>query len=329
MHIWYLEDWKKNIDLTAENHRCGLRLRFDANIDSSVRIFCKKFAKWLRREFFFPIRVSVYVKSEYRIKARDGEYVVGTFFRPADYSTEPYIRLAAGDYQELREKRGEEQAMWAILRSFAHELTHYFQHINGLSLTRIGEERQATLYSDYILWDYDEYLKNGEHIKQSKNIWQSYAWEKNIDLTREEHRIGLRLRFDRNIDCEVRKACKEFAVFLRREFFFPIRIVIYIKNALKTKNVEYDKVSSTFWRIEDDYTLEPHICVVLGNYADLCTRWGRDRVLIKILTTIAYELTHYFQWINSLHLTPIGKERQATRYAKQILDNYAKTREHQ
>ena len=47
-----------------------------------------------------------------------------------------------------------------------------------------------------------------------------------------------------------------------------------------------------------------------------------------ILLTIAHELTHYFQWINALKLTPIGQERQATKYARYILDEYAETREH-
>lgn len=46
------------------------------------------------------------------------------------------------------------------------------------------------------------------------HIWTIDDWEKNIDLTREGHRTGLRLRFDKDIDSEVRRACKEFAVFL-------------------------------------------------------------------------------------------------------------------
>ena len=53
------------------------------------------------------------------------------------------------------------------------------------------------------------------------HIWTLDNWEKNIDLTREGHRSGLRLRFDKGTDDEVRRACKEFAVFLRKEYFFP------------------------------------------------------------------------------------------------------------
>lgn len=130
-------------------------MRIDKDVDATVRVFCLDFAKWLRKEFRFPVRVNVYVKKDYRIKAKDGDMVVGTFWRPAENSSYPYIRLATGDYYELVEDRGEENAMWAILASFAHELTHYYQHINDLQLTLIGEERQANAYTKRILKAYD------------------------------------------------------------------------------------------------------------------------------------------------------------------------------
>lgn len=160
------------------------------------------------------------------------------------------------------------------------------------------------------------------------HIWTIDDWEKNIDLTREGHRTGLRLRFDKDIDSEVRRACKEFAVFLRREYFFPIRIVVYIRNVKKLIAMDGDKVYGTFWSMYDDYNIEPHIRVAAGDYTDLCHKWGKDSALTAILSTIAHELTHYFQWINALKLIPIGQERQATNYARYILDEYAETREH-
>ena len=70
--------------------------------------------------------------------------------------------------------------------------------------------------------------------------------------------------------------------------------------------------------MEDDYTVEPYIRVAAGDYLDLCEKWGKDSALTAILLTIGHELTHYFQWINALELTPIGMERQATKYARSI-----------
>lgn len=160
------------------------------------------------------------------------------------------------------------------------------------------------------------------------HIWTIEDWERNIDLTREGHRTSLRMRFDKDVDGEVRRACKEFAVFLRREYFFPIRIVVYIKNKSKITAMDGDKVYGTFWSIEDDYTVEPYIHVAAGDYNELCAKWGKESALTAILLTMAHELTHYFQWINSLKLTPIGQERQATKYARYVLDEYAETRDY-
>ena len=160
------------------------------------------------------------------------------------------------------------------------------------------------------------------------HIWTIEDWEQNINLERTGHRTGLRLRFDKNIHPEVRRACKEFAKFLRKEYFFPIRINVYIKATERIKAMDGDIVYGTFWRIDDDYTVEPHARVAAGDYLKLCDKWGKDSALTAILVTIAHELTHYFQWINNIQLTPIGIERQATNYSNYILEEYAETREH-
>ena len=76
------------------------------------------------------------------------------------------------------------------------------------------------------------------------------------------------------------------------------------------------------------YTVEPYMLLAAGNYNDLCKKRGKDDALAAILFVMAHELTHYFQWINSLKLTPIGQERQATKYAGYLLDEYAETRDH-
>ena len=156
MHIWTLDRWKDNIDLNEKLCRDGLRVRVEKGVDKEVRRSCIEFTRWLRKEYCFPIRVVIYIKKAPYIKAMDGDYVVGTFFRPFDYYTEPYIRVATGDYKDLCCKWGKESALTAILLTIAHELTHYFQWINNILLTSIGEERQATRYSRIILDEYAE-----------------------------------------------------------------------------------------------------------------------------------------------------------------------------
>ena len=156
MHIWTLDKWEKFYNISDSKHRTGARLKFDKDVDPEVKRACKEFLIWLRKEYFFPIRVPIYVKAAEQIKAKDGEMVSGTCFLPFDMHKEPYIRISAGDYYELKNKRGKDNALAAILGSIAHELTHYFQWVNGLEYTLIGEERQATQYVRYILYEYAE-----------------------------------------------------------------------------------------------------------------------------------------------------------------------------
>ena len=111
------------------------------------------------------------------------------------------------------------------------------------------------------------------------HIWTIENWEQNIDFMEEGHRTGFRLRFDSGIDPEVRRACKEFAAFLRKEYFFPLRVVAYIKNKKKIRAMDGDLVYGTFWSMEDDYTVEPYIRVAAGDYLDLCDKWGKDSAL--------------------------------------------------
>lgn len=157
-HIWRETKWRKFLDENWTIRKTGIYLRFDKSVDPDVKKCYMAFVKWLRKEFVFPLRLNVYVKDTYFIKARDGDMVVGTFWRPPIGDSYPYMRLAVGDYTELVSERGSENAMWALLECFAHEMTHYFQCINDLDLTLIGEERQAKRYSIMILEEYDQYL---------------------------------------------------------------------------------------------------------------------------------------------------------------------------
>ena len=157
MHLWHLCEYRKN-DKLCQLPAAGLRLHIEKGVDPDIRKAFLGFAQWLRKEFFFPVRVNVYIKKAYRIQAKDGELVVGTFWESFAYNAYPYIRLATGDYEELKENRGEKQALLSILHSFAHELSHYYQHINALPQTPRGRERQATYYATKIVEAYQDHI---------------------------------------------------------------------------------------------------------------------------------------------------------------------------
>lgn len=160
MNIWKSTNWKKNKELCCSQVRSGLRLRFQKGIDNNVRRACIDFCIWLRKEFYFPIRVVIYFKSSYYIKAIDGTLVSATIFEPYKKNVEPYIKIATGDYQDLLYENGEDDALAAVIGSIIHELTHYFQWINGIHLSDTGYEIQASHYIKKIL---GEYAKTREH----------------------------------------------------------------------------------------------------------------------------------------------------------------------
>ncbi len=159
MHIWTINKWEKNLK-DIENRRVGLYFRFEKTVNPEVREACIRFAKWLRYEYYFPLRVPVYVKAKKSVKTKTGENVIGIFFEPFSCLDEPYIKIAVGDYDELKKEIGRDAALATILCSIAHEITHYYQWINNIQLTEIGRERQATQYSRFIV---DEYSTTCEH----------------------------------------------------------------------------------------------------------------------------------------------------------------------
>ncbi|PJN91482.1 hypothetical protein [Bacillus sp. mrc49] len=111
--------------------RSGLRIRCKKGVHPEVRTVCLNFGRWLRKNMDFPIRVVVYLKSDYQIENRKTkEYVAATFFAPYDKDVEPYIRIATGDYDERIQDRGKVDALYAMLDTFAHEIIHYQQWIN-------------------------------------------------------------------------------------------------------------------------------------------------------------------------------------------------------
>ncbi|MGE6594039.1 hypothetical protein ACQKFU_32060 [Bacillus mycoides] len=65
MHIWTLTNWQKHYNLEEKSHRTGLQLKFDKDVDPEIRRAIKEFCKWLRQEYFFPVRVPVYTLNLY------------------------------------------------------------------------------------------------------------------------------------------------------------------------------------------------------------------------------------------------------------------------
>jgi hypothetical protein len=95
----------------------------------------------------------VYIKKDYQIKTLDTKEMVSATFFPYDKDVEPYIRVATGDYLELVSERGEEDAVFAILNSMAHEIIHYQQWIEDRDFDEDEAENTSTILVDnYYDW---------------------------------------------------------------------------------------------------------------------------------------------------------------------------------
>lgn len=160
MNLWLKTDWKNLIDTSLPSYRSGIRLKFDKGVDAEVKRAIKEMIIWLKSLYFFPVRIPIYIKNTYRVQTKDHDQVCGKFFGPYDMRQEPYICIATGDYKELLKEWGKDDALASILATVLHELTHYFQWINGVQTTERGLEWQATFYKNRILSEYSNTRDN-------------------------------------------------------------------------------------------------------------------------------------------------------------------------
>lgn len=153
------------------------------------------------------------------------------------------------------------------------------------------------------------------------NLWTKENWKKVLNYPDNQYRHGLRLRFDTDVNNDLKEQCKVFAIWLRQKFFFPIRVPIYFKNKKKLLCKDGDLAFGTCF-LPYSYDVEPYIRIAVGDYDELCAEWGKTEATLAVLKTISHELSHYFQWLNNEHLTSSQEERQAKYYANYILRLY-------
>ena len=108
--------------------RTGLRIR-GARGHPHVKQALIRYARWLRTQLEFPIRVPAYLLPGEHVRTMHGDLASASIFLPWDREVEPYIRIATGDSPRLRRERGRDDALAAYLCSLSHEVVHYRQWI--------------------------------------------------------------------------------------------------------------------------------------------------------------------------------------------------------
>lgn len=129
--------------------RSGMWIRGERG-HPAVRAALIRYARWLRCQFTFPVRVPVYLLPSSKVVTMHGERVSASIFLPWDRTVEPYIRIATGDFPELCRHHGRDNALAAFLTSLSHEVLHHRQWIDtGRSWERGVATRAKRLVQAY------------------------------------------------------------------------------------------------------------------------------------------------------------------------------------
>ncbi len=186
----------------------------------------------------------------------------------------------------------------------------------GFKILTNNQDPQNIILPVESIWNFKEVIMGVWNVScKSKEQFQLFK------------RSGLRLRFDKAVDADVKCACKEFCIWLRKNYAFPIRIPVYIKHKEFIKACDGECVSATFFG-PYNYNEEPYIRVAVGDYPVDVQIYGKDNALAFILHSIAHELTHYFQWINKIQLPEDKEETQACKLATIIVHKYERSKKH-
>lgn len=160
-----------------------------------------------------------------------------------------------------------------------------------------------------------------------RKLWESDNWQQCLQNISKDRISGLRTRFAEGIDPEIRRASIEFCRWLRKNYEFPIRVIIYFKKEEYVLTKEGLR-SSAIFSSPYDKSREPHIKIATGDLKEIALDCGEENALGALLCTIAHELSHYYQWLKDYDLTSSKCERQARYYGLEISYDYADTRDY-
>ena len=133
---------------------------------------------------------------------------------------------------------------------------------------------------------------------------------------------GIYLRFSKGVDKELREIIMLFVYWLRCNYNFPVKLMVYIKDTPYIVNHLTNEKASASIFLPDDRTQSPRARIAAGDYYGLVAKMGEFSASCSVLASIAHEITHYYQWLKDE--TGEGElcEKQARRKSKNIVNKY-------
>lgn len=150
MIFWIEKEYKDEYIGSAVSS--GIRYKFSIDFDEKNKNFIKEFIKYLRRKYYFPIRLNItFSNSEYFNHILDNHKYYAAFYDMSDEKRKiyPIISVAA----KITKNNSIDDVLFAI----AHEITHYFQwyFLEEEKRTDRSLEIEANKWANYILEEYN------------------------------------------------------------------------------------------------------------------------------------------------------------------------------
>jgi len=131
------------------------------------------------------------------------------------------------------------------------------------------------------------------------------------------------LTFDKRIDEKLKSGLKNFASWLRENYYFPIRCDVHVGYYKSYKGLDGDSVVGGFYYYDEGKGIVdklPTICM-----AGLPTRRFLNRdYLERMIWELAYHLTKYYQWyfLEINERSERSLKIEATKWANYITGEY-------
>ena len=157
----------------SDSKKRGLRLVFRSGTDKQFRLHILSFAKWLRKRYWFPIRVEIRFLHSDEIRLDDGRSVLAVFNYqknwdnvPTSDKACPLIYIATGKLRRQLQRHGWEETLYNYMFSIVHELTHYYQWY----FYEFDKRSSRSLETEANSW---AYALAGEYIKSVSVYFKS------------------------------------------------------------------------------------------------------------------------------------------------------------
>ena len=143
--LW-ITNTEENIQFYQDSTpKSNLSLHFASAIDDNTKKHICNFVRYLRKEFFFPIRCNIYFCNQEKFRSDKSGHCYGIFYSNDESNGRIYPQIYIPANMEL----------YSVYLSLCHELSHYFQwYFNDDKRSDRSLEVQASKFATSILEDF-------------------------------------------------------------------------------------------------------------------------------------------------------------------------------